>query len=150
MAQIQNFTWDEGADLVVALNYKEGATPETAVLIDLTSGYSVRMDLVVPSTKERIYTFNSADIADVDPIASGAQPDTLKEGVLSSGADGKGNIKITVPRTLTLPGGAVYTQFATGVKVFGYDVFLRNTGTDKQSKILTGTVTVADSWTLWV
>lgn len=151
MAQTQNFTWDQGADLLVALNYKEGTTVETAALVDLTSGYSVRMDLVVPTTKERLYTFNSEDIADVDPTDDPTiTPDTNKEGVLTSGLDGKGNVQISVPRSLTLPGGMVYDQFVLGTKVFNYDIFLRNTVTDKQVKILTGTVTVSESWTLWL
>jgi hypothetical protein len=149
MAQTQNFTWDQGADLTIALNYKEGATVDAATLVDLSSGYSVRMDLVVPSSKQRIYTFNSSNIADVDSIIPGNQADTTTEGVLTSGTDGKGNIQITVPRSLTLPGGSVYDNFTAGVAVYNYDVFLRNIGTDKQVKVLQGNITVSESWTLW-
>lgn len=149
MAQIQDFTWDQGADLVIALNYKEGATAETAVLVDLSSGYSVRMDLVVPSTKQRVYTFNSSSITDVDLITPGNQADSIIEGALTSGVGGTGNIQITVPRSLTLPGGVVYDQFVGGVTTLNYDIFLRNTGTNKQSKVLSGTITINESWTLW-
>lgn len=153
MAQVQNFTWDQGADLVIELIYREGETVETAVPVDLSSNYSVRMDIVVPATKERIYTFNSETIADVDPVTSGAQDDSVIEGVLSSGAGGTPNISITVPRSLTLPGGAVYAKYTAAsnpVSTFNYDIFLRNKSTDKQAKVLQGTVTILDSSTLWL
>lgn len=151
MAQTKAFTWDQGADLNVKLIYKEGATVETAAVVDLSANYSVRMDIVVPATKERIYTFNSASLADVDPITAGAQPDSVIEGVLSSGAGGTPNISIAVPRSLTLPGGAVYEKFTANppVTLFNYDIFLRNTSTDKQVKVLQGTITVGESYTLW-
>jgi len=151
MAQTANFTWGQGEDLSVALIYKEGATGSEAV-VDLSSGYSLRMDIVVPTTKERVYTFNTAAIPDVDPITSGAQADSVIEGVLSSGAGGTPNITVSVPRSLTLPGGAVYTKYTENppVTAYNYDIFLRNTVSDKQVKILTGTITIEDSNTLWV
>lgn len=151
MAQIQNFEWDQGSDLVMALIYKEGATADTAVAIDLSTGYSVRMDMVMPGTKQRIYTFNTDVLADVDPITVGSQPDTVVEGVLTSGVGGTANISIVVPRSLTLPpSGAVYAKYVLNQTVFSYDIFLRNTVTDKQAKILQGSVTILDSSTLWV
>jgi hypothetical protein len=150
MSQVQNFTCVQGADLVFALNYKEGTTVADAVLVDLSSGYSVRMDLVVPTTKQRVYTFNSGSITDVDPFTSGSQADSVVEGALTSGSDGKGNIQITIPRSLTLPGGVVYDNFTAGVETFNYDIFLRNTVTNKQAKLLTGTITIGESWTLWL
>ena len=109
------------------------------------------MDIVVPTTKEHVYTFNSEAIADYDPITTGDQPDSVIEGVLTSGAGDTPNISITVPRSLTLPDGSVYAKMTAtpAVKVFNYDVFLRNTTTDKQFKVLEGTVTVRDSYTLW-
>lgn len=155
MAQVQNFTWDQGADLDIKLIYKEGATAETAAAVDLSANYSVRMDIVVPATKERVYTFNSATIADVDPITAGNQADSVIENVLSSGAGGTPNITIRVPRAATLPGspnGAIYTKMTdnqTPITTFNYDIFLRNTTTDKQAKVLTGTITIAASYTLW-
>lgn len=153
MAAIANLVWPIGEDLKVELIYKEGADTNTAVAIDLSSGYSVRMDIVVPVTNERIYTFNSAAIADVDPLTAGAQPDSTLEGVLSSGAGGTPNISITVPRALTLPGGVIWTRYSASgnsqVSVFNYDVFLRNTTTDKQAKILRGSITLEESYTLW-
>lgn len=151
MAQIANFTWAQGEDLPVALRYREG--PEgSETVVDLSTGYAVRMDIVVPATKERVYTFNSATIADVDPILVGDQPDSVVEGVLSSGAAGSANIELAVPRELTLPGGAVYAEMTgdPAVTTFAYDIFLRNTVTDKQSKILSGMITIEASYTLWL
>jgi len=151
MAQTANFTWAQGEDLPIALIYKEGLVDEETV-VDLSSGYALRMDIVVPVTKERIYTFNTATIADVDPIMVGDQPDAVLEGVLSSGASGTPNITISVPRTLTLPGGSVYAKMvgSSAITVFAYDIFLRNTASNKQAKILTGAVTVEESNTLWL
>lgn len=151
MAQTANFTWGQGEDLPVALIYKEGPV-DAEIVIDLSSGYSLRMDIVVPATKERVYTFNTATIADVDPILVGDQPDSVIEGALSSGAGGTPNIQIQVPRTLTLPGGGIYTKMVavTPITVFKYDIFLRNTVANRQVKILTGTITVEESSTLWL
>lgn len=152
MAQNENFTWPQGEDLVVELIYKEGDSAETATAIDLSTGYAVRMDIVVPTTKERVFTFNSQEIADVDPNMTGEQPDADLEGALSAGLNGAPNIVITVPRTLTLPGGAIYalTNGSPAVSVFNYDLFLRNTVSDRQAKILQGTITVEASNTLWL
>jgi hypothetical protein len=151
MAEIQPFTWAVGEDLSVDLIYKEGPDEESATAVNLSSGYSVRMDIVVPATGERVYTFNSESLADVDPVLAGAQPDAVVEGVLSSGAGGTPNISISVPRSLTLPNGAIWAKYTGTPKVvsFNYDIFLRNTATDKQVKILKGTITVEESYTLW-
>jgi len=147
MASLSNFTWSQGDDLTIDLIYKEGATADTASAVDLTTGYSVRMDIVSHVDKVRLYTFNSDDIADVDPIATGDQPDSVIEGTLSAGLDGTPNISITVPRSLTLPGGPLFSRLSEGT--FNYDVFLRNTSTNKQAKILKGTIAVEESYTLW-
>lgn len=152
MAQTSNFTWDQGADLDIQMIYKEGATVETAVVVDLSTGYSLRMDIVNQSDKARLYTFNTASIADVDDATVGSQPDSVVEGTLTSGAGGTPNITISVPRALTLFGGVLYDKLVlpTPVTVFNYDVFLRATGPNKQAKILTGTITVVPSFTLWL
>jgi hypothetical protein len=149
MAQTANFDWEQGEDLLIKLIYKEGATGAEAV-VDLSSGYQLRMDIVTPSpNRERIYTINSAVIADVDPVLPGAQPDNVLEAILSSGAGGTANITITVPRALALPGGPVYSKMTATppLFIFKYDMFLRNVS---QSKILTGTINVKESNTLWV
>lgn len=150
MVQQQNFTWAQGEDLVIELIYKEGPTAETAVAVDLSTNYALRMDIVVPTTKERVYTFNTAAIADVDPGA-GTVPDDTLEGTLSSGAAGTPNITIRVPRSLTLPGGALHTLMTAtpATTVFNYDIFLRNTSVDTQAKILKGQVTTEESYTIW-
>lgn len=150
-AAIQNFTWGQGEDLSIVLKYKEGATADTATTIDLSTNYEVRMDIVASDDKQRLYIFNSAELVDVDPGA-GTIPDTTIEGVLTNGAGDSPNIEITVPRSLTLPGGPVEARMsgASGITTFLYDIFLRNTATNKQKKILTGTITVEKSNTLWL
>lgn len=152
MAQSVNWTWVQGEDFPIRLIYKEGDTPETAVVVPLTTGYSVRMDVVVPGTKERVYTFNTEALADVDPFVAGSQPDNTVEGTLSSGAGGTPNISITVPRSLTLPGGALYAKMTgtPAVSTFNFDIFLRNTNTDMQTKILQGQIVVEESNTIWL
>jgi hypothetical protein len=97
-------------------------------------------------TGERVWTFNSATIADVDPILVGDQADSVLEATL--GVDG--SINITVPRDLTLPGGAIYEQLngSPAVTVFVSDLLLR-TPEGKQSKILSCTISVNPSATLW-
>lgn len=156
-AQTQNFTWEQGADLVIELKYKEGATVETATTIDLsqetdpgTPDYEVRMDVVASDDLQRLYTFNSNELADVDPDVP-VVPDSVVEGTLTNGAGDTPNIHVTVPRSLTLPDGAIYTRMtgASPITTFFYDLFLRNNLTGKQSKILTGTITVEKSYTLW-
>jgi hypothetical protein len=92
-------------------------------------------------------------LTDADPVTVGDQPDTTVDAVLTDGVGGTGNIQIIVPRSLTLPGGVLYDymsdpddpQFA-----FEYDIFLRNTGTNKQDKILEGIIILEGSHTLWL
>jgi hypothetical protein len=155
MTQIHNFTWEQGADLPIKMVYKEGETVATAVPIDLSSNYSVRMDIVLVNSqgiKERLYTFNSEEIPDVDE-ADGDQPDGAPfESTLSSGAGGTPNIAIKVPRSITLPpDGKLYLKMIgpNRTNLFQFDIFLRNKTTDTQVKVLEGTITVKESFTLW-
>ena len=137
-----DYEWEQGADLVIPLVYKTGS-PGAETPTDLTA-YSLRMD--ISSLGARIYTFNSADITDLDGTGPGTTGDTTKEAVL--GADG--TINIAVPRILTLPGpsGVIYTEMASNRNIFDYDIFLRDAA-DKQLKILSGKITVNKSVTLW-
>lgn len=143
MVAVHNYTWEQGEDLVLSMLYKQGPVG-AEVPVDLT-GYQLRMDIVTPAG-ERKYTFNSDAIIDVDPTTPELEGDTEEEAVL--GADG--SIAITIPRTLTLPGGEVYDDITATppVNTFNYDVFLRDPS-DKQKKILKGTITVEKSVTLW-
>lgn len=151
MAETADFTWGQGEDLTIELIYKEGLTAETAVAIDLSIGYAVRMDIVVQGNKEHIYTFNSAALTDYNASVSGNQPDTTVDAALSNGSGGTPNIAIVVPRTLTLPpAGAIYKKMLRGVNKFDYDIFLRNTVSNRQVKVLKGTITVEESDTLWL
>jgi hypothetical protein len=141
MVTTANWTWQEGEDLVMSLVYNEGPLgAETPV--DLT-GYQLRMDVVKDGT--RVFTFNSDDITPID-----AQVDVVgpADNEATLGADGSINIK--VPRSLTLPGGAVAALFVGTDEslLLNYDAFLRAT-TGLQSKIIRGTITVERSYTLW-
>lgn len=141
-----NMTWQQGEDLVVSMVYKEGVDEATTSPVNLT-GFSVRMD-IKNASGVRLYTFNSQSIADVDPIASGDQPDSVTEATLTS----LGQINISVSRTLTLPpSGPFYQQLSapTPQNVFDYDIFLRNTQ-GLQTKILKGQITLEKSVTLWL
>lgn len=143
-----NWNWQEGEDLVMSLVYKEG--PEGEELpVNLSTGYILRMDIVKSDApSQRLYTFNSDEIVDVDPSTEGNQPETpvLDEAVLSD----DGTITITVPRALTLYGGAVANVWTGNDPLFlNYDIFLRNTVTGLQSKILRGVITVERSYTKW-
>lgn len=133
-----NWTWQEGEDLIMSLIYKAGPTG-SEVPIDLT-GYQLRMDIV--DNTERLFTFNSDDIDEsgVDIVGTADNEATL-------GSDG--TINIVVPRSLTLPGGAVALKFV-GISplTLSYDIFLRNPA-GLQSKILRGSITVERSYTKW-
>ena len=150
MAATSNLIWPQGQDLHLKLQYKEGNTTETATALDLTSGYSVRMDIVDP-TGAIVHVFNSDDILDTDPITVGAQADTQDEIDFANGAGGW-NIDAKISRTLTLPGGTIYTKMtgAPPVLTFFGDVFLRNIAADEQWKILTVNITIEKSYTLWL
>lgn len=134
-----NWTWEQGADLVMSFVYKEGPDGEEAAK-NLT-GYSLRMDVLKKGA--RVFTFNSHDIPGNEAVDVVGPADN--EVVL--GADGA--VTITVPRSLTLPGGAVFAVMETGKPlVLDYDIFLRNSS-NKQDKILRGTIVVNGSYTLW-
>lgn len=123
-----NFVWQQGEDATISLTYKTTAN----VPVDLT-GYSVRMD-VADASKTLLYTFNSADLT--DPV------DTNKEATLGGSA---GTINIVVPRSVTLGTGALANNIGSALN---FDVFLRD-ASNKQKKILTGTITIQPSVTQW-
>jgi hypothetical protein len=129
MLKLINFRWPQGEDLNIRLLYKEGSGTK-AVPVPLNSGYSLRMDLVVPDTRTVAFSFLSDE-----------HPNTL-----GSGRNNQPNINIFLPRSATLPGGELYSVQST---TFAYDVFLRNTLTDKQVKLIRGTITLESSNTLW-
>lgn len=143
----KNYTWNQNEDLDLRFTFKRGADAASAVPVDLT-GWQLRMD-IASQTGGRLYTFNSADIDDVDTVTEGDQPDVTKEAVLGS----DGSIVISVPRSLTLPGGTIHQAMTNTPpqNIFNYDVFLRDNGTPaKQFKFAAGTVTVEKSVTIWV
>lgn len=124
--QDTNFTWPQGEDMVVELRYKEGPTVASSLPVNLASGYTARMDIATPAAPSTILATLDAD--DID---------------LSSGVAGP-NIVVRLNRSLTLSGGALVSPGS-----YLYDLFLRNTVTDEQVKILEGVIHVKKSVTLW-
>jgi hypothetical protein len=143
-AATHNYTWAQGEDLTIEMVYSTG--PEGAETPQDLSAYSARMDIVGLDGVRR-YTLNSDPITDVDPILVGDQADAVTE-IVTLSVDGE--IGIEVPRSLTLPGGALYADITANppLLTFNYDVFLRD-ASNKQKKILKGTITVEKSYTLW-
>lgn len=133
---IQNYVWQQGEDLVISLVYKEGQT-DAEVPVDLT-GYKLRMDIC--DSNGPLFSFNSDDFTDGTLDNIGAADNEAVLGV-------DGSINISVPRSLTLAGGAVFNAMST-TPLFNYDIFLRDPQ-DKQHPILRGTITVEKSYTLW-
>lgn len=129
MSTVVNFVWPQGEDLVIELVYKEGSGKGVAV--NLAGGYEARMDLYVPGAGTVLHT-----------LESGA------EISLTQGLSASPNITITLPRNLLLPGGPVISALPASSTI-GYDLFLRNLGTDKQIKVVRGTFTIERSGTLW-
>lgn len=136
----QNWTWEQGADLVMSMIYRTGPQGEETP-VDL-SDYSLRMDVVYNGT--RMFTFNSSDIpgdTSVDQVGPADNEATL-------GNDG--TIRIAVPRSLTLEGGALFDSIVpNSILVLQYDIFLRD-GSGLQFKLMKGTISVNPSETLWV
>jgi hypothetical protein len=130
MSQQVNFKWPQGEDLEIALIYKEGNSETSASAVNLSSGYEARMDIVLPSDKSVLVTLD-------DEIS------------LGTGANGNANLVCWLPRSLTLSGGTIFTNLATTTN-FNYDLFLRNTATDHQIKILKGQLQIERSNTLWL
>jgi hypothetical protein len=140
-----NFTWRQGTDLTISLVYKSGPDGEE-VPVNLTN-YAVRMDMktAIGAGGIHVFTFNSEDIVETPPVDTTGATDN--EATLGS----EGQINIVVPRSITLSGGAVYAQMENGVLTFVYDIVLRNKTPDPdvQDVILTGTITIERSITLW-
>jgi hypothetical protein len=139
-----NLSWEQGDDLLLRITYKEGAAGEEPVAKDLTQGYSVRMDIRTTDVQNtHLYTFNSDDV-DEPRVDEAGEFDN--EVVLNK----DGEIAITIPRHLTLPGGTVYNYIRlNNIAVVAYDVFLRDNNANRQQKILSGTITINPSVTLW-
>lgn len=139
---IYNFEWEQGEDAEINLIYKEKASPSAEALPVNLTNYTIRMDIATQGDSTRVWTFNSSDNAGASPIDEPGNADN--EATL--GTDG--SISVLIPRSLTLPSGAVYTQIQAGKLVFTYDLFLRAPSL-RQKKILKGIVTVNPSTTLW-
>lgn len=131
--------WQQGEDGEINLVYSvNGVAP------DLSSGYAVRMD-VRNDAGTNLFVFNSEDITSlpVGETSLDTTGDADNEAVLGP----NGAIKISVPRAASLPGGPLGDSVNTALR---YDVFLRNKTTNKQKKILKGSIIIEPSQTRWV
>ena len=140
MIGTQDYTWEQGDDLIIALVYKVNDVAQ-----DLTTGYSVRMDiapLAGTTVGQPVFAFNSNDID--SPLDTAG----LADNEVTFPPETPGAIHIRVPRSLTLPGGAVEAALTT-TNTFSYDIFLRMEGPNTQKKILQGKILVNRSVTLW-
>lgn len=126
MSQQVNFNWPQGEDLSIQLAYKEGPAATSAKVLNLSTGYSLRMDIFLPN----------------EVLVSITSPENVLLKATSP------NIEILLDRELTLPGGVIEEKFPA-IQTFSYDVFLRNTVTDRQVKILRGNLKIERSGTLW-
>lgn len=128
----------------ISLVYKAGPVGAT-VPVDL-SAYAFRMDIAAPDGTVLVVA-NDVEITDSDPFIVGNQADTNYEVVMNE----DGEIQVTLDRSLTLPGGKFYKYISAQnpVRTFSYDMMLRDTVLDFQSKILEGTITIDTSVTLW-
>jgi hypothetical protein len=125
----QDLVWQQGEDGEIDMVYKINGTP-----VDLT-GYLVRMDVTAQGSSTVLFTFNS-ETAD-----TGGETESGDEATVND----QGEIYIVVPRSASLSGGQLFNYLDTALD---YDVFLRNTS-NKQKKILKGTITIQKSVTLW-
>ena len=134
-----DIVWQEGEDGNINIIYRQNGTP-----VNLT-GYKLRMDVraapVAPATVGAIlYTFNSDDIVEIPSVDVTGNADN--EAVLNS----SGEINVVVPRATSLGTG----PFATHIgEALSYDIFLRDTS-NKQRKILKGTIILEPSTTKWI
>ena len=133
MSQQVNFKWPQGEDLEIALIYKEGNSEASASAVNLSSGYAARMDIVLPAGRVVQWTAETPSAA----IS------------LGTGANKQPNLVIWLPRALTLTGGALFDDLSTTTN-FNYDIFIRNLGTDRQVKVLTGQINIERSNVLWL
>lgn len=127
-----DFIWQQGADGEISLVYKIND-----VVVDLT-GWKLRMDVRSP-TGTLLFTFNSDDIVG-EP---GADVTGSADNEATLNADGE--IYVVVPRAASLGDGPLASFLDTALP---YDIFLRD-ATNKQRKILKGTITLEASTTRW-
>lgn len=133
MAAIQNFEWNQGEDLEISVTYRLEGIP-----VDLT-GHQVRMDISRVGASEPVASVHTFNTDDQDAA-------TEDEVIVSS----DGTILISVPRSLTLDGGAIFSDILSATEAkYNYDLFVRDTN-NKQRKLLMGEIVVKRSITRWI
>lgn len=140
MVAENNVTWEQGEDFTMHLVYKENDTA-----VDLT-GYAVRMDIAPDKTPGVVLTLNSEDVTASDSEGNPLDTEGTADNEIT--VDAEGNIDIFISRFVTLPGGVIGNRLAAGNK-FVYDLFVRDTASNRQKKLAKGSITVNKSVTLW-
>lgn len=125
-----DFIWQQGEDGEISMIYKQNG-----VAVNLT-GYELRMDVKQAGSGTVLFTFNTAD-------SDTGGEETSGDEVAALGATGE--IHVLVPRTASLTGGQLFNYLDAALS---YDIFLRDSS-EKQKKILKGTITIEKSTTLW-
>lgn len=133
-----NFTIEQGEDLVFTLKLKDS----DGLPLDLTDA-KFRMDVKKqPTDTHPVWSFQTQGVeVEVDydgPEGEPAELDTTDDVTIK---DEIGEIHITVDRAFT------FKPAVRGGGTFSYDAFLDRGG--KRRKILTGTITVNKSVTIW-
>src|SRR5690606_32361378 len=133
-----NFTIEQGEDLVFTLKLEDS---DGLPLPDLADA-KFRMDVKKqPTDTHPVWAFQKGAEVEVDydgPEGEPAELDTTDDVTINAET---GEIHITVDRAFT------FKPAVRGGGTFSYDAFLdRN---DKRRKILTGTITVNKSVTIW-
>lgn len=142
----QDYTWEQGEDLTLSIKYTINDVP-------IDSTWKARMD-IVPKTNPQtpvasLFSFNSDDL-DPTELDSGGNPlDQTGTQDNEIVIDDTGNVTITIPRSLTLPGGVIGNKLAEGNTQYAYDLFVRDGSDKNQTKIMAGSITVNASITRW-
>lgn len=124
-----DFVWQQGEDGEINIVYKIND-----LVVDLT-GYNFRMDLKASTSGTVLYTVNTTG-AD-----TGGETTSGSEVTMNS----VGEIHAVIPRTTALSSGPLFNHVNTALN---YDIFIRD-ASNKQRKVLTGTITIQKSVTLW-
>lgn len=132
MVKRSDFTWQQGVDIVIRINYNTIGGPAT----NLTD-FKLRMD-IRNATGTLIYIVNSDDVSEPGLDLAG---NFDNEVVL--GEDG--SIVIVIPRTATINDGPLSSQIG---ELLAYDIMLRSPA-NLQDKILQGTIVIEGSQTKW-
>lgn len=123
-----NFNWQQGEDTYLNFRFKEGPSKSKAMPVNLASGYTAKLTLANPNSPTTPLVVCSTENGDILLFTGINEP----------------NIKVKLRKEHTLPPNGLLP-----VGSYVYDLFVRNTGTGDQIKVVEGTINVRRSITLW-